>query len=249
MWYRTPKAVLTRVQESLMQDAEIERIQIGGKSVQTYRFPAEGHRLLLVHGWGGRASVFSFIIQRLRRLNLDIVTFDAPSHGNSPGRKSNFYEFTEAISVVGAAHHPVAGILAHSVGGLCSLSSLANGFETRRFASINTTFSLNHLLFRHFSEQHGISQSIAKRVEKHIEKRFGETIWEDFHGPKRLEKLDLPVLFLHDSGDPITPVQSWLPHEKRSPHLTLETTNGLGHYGGLLDKRTVTRLADFFNAD
>ena len=247
LWYRTQKPALSVAEKSLMQDAQVEYLRIANTSVPVYRFPAEGPRLLLVHGWGGRASHFSFVIHRLRRLNFDIVTFDAPGHGLAPGRRSNFYEFTQAVSAVGQANAPIDGIIAHSAGGLCALSSIATGLATQKLACINPVFSLNDLLFGHFSEKHGIPQSIAKRVERKIEQRFGASIWPDFDGAKRLSQLNLPVLFMHDADDPITPIASWLPHQQNAPNLMIEKTQGLGHHGGLLDKKTLSKLVDFFS--
>src|SRR5262249_43937268 len=77
--------------------------------------------VLLVHGWGGRTGQLAPIAEHLGREGFAAVGFDAPAHGESRGRVTNLVEFADAIDAVAGAFGPVAGTVAHSMGGAAAV--------------------------------------------------------------------------------------------------------------------------------
>ena len=65
----------------------------------TYRWPGNYRKVLIIHGWEGRATNFESIIKELINKRFDVTSFDAPSHGSSA--KSNtmkdFGEFVQHL--------------------------------------------------------------------------------------------------------------------------------------------------------
>src|ERR1043166_8169499 len=60
-----------------------------------------GPTVLLVHGWEGRGSQLGAFVEPLVAAGLSVVAFDAPGHGDSPGRR--LYLADLADCVVGVA--------------------------------------------------------------------------------------------------------------------------------------------------
>ena len=44
-------------------------------------------RVMLVHGWSGRALVMTAFVEPLLRQGIDVVAIDLPGHGDSDGRR------------------------------------------------------------------------------------------------------------------------------------------------------------------
>ena len=79
-------------------NTSILKIKSINKKIQFYRWKGKGPKVLLVHGWSGRASNMFCIIERLIEKDYDIYSFDAPAHGNSPSKTTNIPEFIACIN-------------------------------------------------------------------------------------------------------------------------------------------------------
>ncbi len=86
----------------------------------------EGPTVLLVHGWNGCAAQMSRFIEPLVRAGYYVVAPDLPAHGASSGRRTNLFEFAEAIALLGRRVGPVHGVIAHSLGAAAAAISLAS---------------------------------------------------------------------------------------------------------------------------
>jgi predicted alpha/beta hydrolase family esterase len=78
---------------------------------------------LLVHGWEGRASNFGAIIPILVKKGYRVVSFDAPSHGNSTKRKTNFFDIPELIEVL-LKKETYNLVVTHSIGSVLALMAM-----------------------------------------------------------------------------------------------------------------------------
>ena len=88
--YKLPKReipVMTKAQKSSVHVKKL------GKNVFCYHWSGKGPKIMLMHGWSGRATNFYLIIDALIRLDFDIYAFDAPAHGKSSGLTTNLPEF------------------------------------------------------------------------------------------------------------------------------------------------------------
>jgi pimeloyl-ACP methyl ester carboxylesterase len=83
--------------------------------------------VLLVHGWAGRGSQLGAFAGALAASGLRAVTFDAPGHGESQGRRSSLLAMSDALLAVAESAGAVAGVVAHSAGAAAATWALRRG--------------------------------------------------------------------------------------------------------------------------
>src|SRR6478609_3042547 len=69
--------------------AQRGRVVVRGHDLATYRWGGGDRTVLLLHGWRGRASQFAPLVRELVAEGFHVVAFDAPAHGDSPGRNTD----------------------------------------------------------------------------------------------------------------------------------------------------------------
>ena len=116
--YKIPKREIPIIKSSKISTVKIKEI---GKEIKLYRWKGKGPKILLVHGWSGRATNMYFIIQKLIENNYDVYSFDAPAHGNSPTSTSNIPEFIACIKELSSSIKSFNGIIGHSGGAFASI--------------------------------------------------------------------------------------------------------------------------------
>ena len=67
------------------------------KKINVYHFGSGIKKILLVHGWSGRGTQLVKFAEEFQKLGYQIVSFDAPSHGKSPGSTTLMPEFIASI--------------------------------------------------------------------------------------------------------------------------------------------------------
>ena len=77
--------------------------------------------VICLHGWGGRATQWSALANRLLAAEHRVVALDAPAHGASDGDRASLPAFRNALlRVIETAGEPTA-LVGHSLGGLAVL--------------------------------------------------------------------------------------------------------------------------------
>lgn len=217
--------------------------------VAVYRWGEQGPRILLIHGWNGRGTQLAGFAQPLVEAGYQVVAFDGPGHGKTPGSWTTIFRLTEATLAVVDKYGPVEGVIAHSFGSAVTAYALNHGLKTSQVVSISAPASIHYLVQR-FCHALRIPASVQKRLEKRIEKRMnahaGGDIWE-YISPEANAKTirDIPALIVHDSED----------HDVDSSHgqrmhaawqgSELLETKGLGHRRILRNRKTIRRIVDF----
>ncbi|MBK6516554.1 MAG: alpha/beta fold hydrolase [Polyangiaceae bacterium] len=96
----------------------------------------EGPAVLLVHGWGGRGAQLRGFIEPLVSRGRRVVLFDAPGHGARGTGTSSLPQIGAAVAAMLAAIGPVAGVIAHSMGGPATALALERSRLRPRLAFI-----------------------------------------------------------------------------------------------------------------
>ena len=112
-------------------------LRIGSADVTTYRWGAGDRTVLLLHGWRGRASQFAPLVRELVSEGFHVVSFDAPAHGDSTGRRTDIRDWIEATEQLQRAHGRFSAIVGHSFGALAGLTAARNGVTTGAVAAIS----------------------------------------------------------------------------------------------------------------
>lgn len=202
--------------------------------------------VILVHGWGGRATQLLGFVDPLVATGARVIAFDAPGHGESPGTTTNIPEIAEAIEAAAALASSVSAVIGHSMGGAATVYALAGGLPARRAAIIGAPAdALQWLtqLARTLDLRGGTLAETRHRIEASVGVPF-EALDAATLGPA----IRAPLLVVHDRGDrnvPFADAERWSSLVRTAGLLA---TEGLGHQRILRDGPTIARTISFVTA-
>jgi len=225
-----------------LSGARGQAIDVGGRRVRTWTW-GEGPTALLVHGWGGRGSQLAAFVEPLLARGFSVTTFDAPAHGDSDGRQVTLPEMVAALRAVAAAHAPIHGIVAHSIGALATARAVYEGLAAGALVFIGPPAELvtPSLVF---GDALGLSRRVRERMQARIEQRVGVT-WDAFDVARLATSQQAPLLVVHDRGDAEVPWQHGVAIAHAWPTAELLTTDALGHRRILRDPTVVAEATSF----
>lgn len=204
----------------------------------------EGPTVLLVHGWGDRASRMGAFIEPLLASGRRVVAVDAPAHGNSPGTTTNAYEIEAALRAV--AHH-VGGVdaaIAHSMGGLETLLAIRSGLSVQRLVLLASAVRMEHAMDK-FGARFAIPERSMQGLRTRIERRFGGSVFDDLSADRLVAGIDVPGLLIHDRDDPQVDVPDAQLLAASWEGGRLIPTEGLGHDRLLRDAGVIGTATDY----
>ncbi|MFH8579499.1 alpha/beta hydrolase [Streptomyces zaomyceticus] len=238
-------------EEALLATARTGHLRVRGKDVVTYAWGDGRRPVLLVHGWSSRASRLTAFAEALLARGYSPVAFDAPGHGDSPGRASNIVEYREIIRELHTRHGDFDAVVAHSFGVLASLFALRDGVRTARFVGLGGVGSFD-LLVKGFRAGLGVDERVVRCMRAHVERRLAPDepgIWDRLDADLDPGALGAPVLLFHDeSDDMVPPAQSRLLARAHGDRARLVVTRGLGHRRILRDPDVVAEAVEFLTA-
>ncbi len=204
----------------------------------------------LVHGWGGTGSQLGLFVDPLVASGLQVVTYDALSHGASgPGplgpRRSTAIEFADALGAVAQRFGQPAVVVAHSLGGLATGWAMQHhGLRPDRLVLIAPMVRVQPY-FRPFVRALGGGSRTQRAMVPALEARIGVRMGEfDLAHLAALDDLP-PLLVLHDEDDPDTRWADARDLAEAWPDAELISTSGLGHNRIVRDPRVVAEVTEF----
>ena len=114
-----------RWERELLGRARSFRVPFGDAHLPAWEWgPAEGTPVLLAHGWEGRGSQLGAFVFPLLARGFRVVAFDGPGHGRAPSHRSSVVHLALGIERMATVLGPLAGVVAHSVGGAATALAL-----------------------------------------------------------------------------------------------------------------------------
>jgi pimeloyl-ACP methyl ester carboxylesterase len=223
-----------------------DRFAIGSVVGQTW---GEGPAVYLVHGWAGDRTNLGAFVAPLVEAGHRVVTFDAPSHGESgPGaygpRSATILEFAAALEAVVARYGIPHALIAHSLGAAAVAVTLCDGMRAGRVALISPT--AGPLAFeRMLAAALGYGERTRRRLFVRTERRVGAPM-RQFDVPELGRAVLMPkTLIVHDRDDRVTAVAEGEAIAASWAGSRLHVTSGLGHRKILRDPAVVAEVVDF----
>ncbi len=202
-----------------------QRVSLGeGRSALWFSRGA-GPRILMIHGWEGRATQWGPFADAATRAGFEVLAVDAPGHGHSTGRTAHPALFAKALLEADRRYGPFAALVGHSMGGASAAFALSSGLRADRVVLVASPSATVGVL-RRFSGYIGLSKAAERRFFDRMEAVVGVPA----------EELDVaglglrnPTLVIHSRDDREIPfaeaeaiVDSWASAE-------LLALDGLGH--------------------
>ena len=225
----TPGSYVPSADErSRLEQGEPFHVRVHGRRIRGWRWGA-GPGVLLVHGWSGRGIQLHRYIDPLVRAGRTAVAIDGPAHGESEGRRTSYFEFTDVIRSLISPDRGlrIQGIVAHSFGAAAAVNALAHQGAAVKTVLLAPALQLRKTVFDAL-ERHGVPPRVWEPIIASYETRFGYSLERD--DPHRhLADLRSPVLVVHDVDDPVIAHGDSEALCGRIGRVTLKTTSGLGH--------------------
>jgi len=238
------KFAIPEAEQNVLQRAETYTVQAGHLSVQVYTW-GRGPAIVLVHGWAGRAGQFRSFIEYFTANGYQVIAFDAPAHGNSPGKRTNIVEFKDAIHALHAHVKKIEAIIAHSIGGAATVFALAEGLPVNTLVTIATPADAEEILHEYAVRLHASAKAIG-HLRNYIYRTFNRPFHEltAAYFATRLNPATR-WLILHDEHDKEISIRNATLLSNAYPHATLKITAGLGHVRILRDEATLQTCMEF----
>lgn len=227
----TPPTRDIRELPELFQQAEEIRLDFDNHHVVGYRWNhGAGKKVLVNHGFESTAINFVAYVAPLLKKGFEVILFDAPAHGRSPGKRINTIIYRDMIKAIDARFGPIRNFVGHSLGGLSVSLAMAEIPHDRDCKLVlmapaaNTSTAIDN-----FFRLLRLPVSLKPWFISELEDRGGHPLsW--FMISRALEQVKAQVLWLHDEDDQVTPVRDARAVEaKQFPNIRFVYTHGFGH--------------------
>lgn len=207
-----------------------------------------GKKVLLIHGFRSHCLKFEHLAAALMEKGYTVYGFDAPAHGRSGGKKIEAVTYREMILEADRQFGPMQAGIGHSLGGL-SLA-LATEFwpDTKNRLAIfiapatETTRSIGEL-FKIFPVRQAVRDAFNDII-----KELANLPVTHFSVNRVVQKIESPVLWIHDEEDFVCPLEDLQPSlNQRPPGVQFLITKGLGHNQVYREQAIVDRIVAFIH--
>lgn len=205
-----------------------------------------GPRVLLVHGWNGRGMQLGRLIDPLLSAGYQVITFDAPGHGQSTGTRTHLLQIRDVILALAHQHGPFHAAVGHSFGVAALSAAIAAKMTIPNLIAISSPGGLGTLIDR-YCQAMCIPAATEQYLRQRLQQRIGTALWQKFATSYPLEHGVERSLIIHDKDDQWV---DWHESEQLSqcwPNAQLLLTEGLGHRRILRDPELLRKITAFID--
>lgn len=215
-------------QRQWLQSARYLLPVISGFPVQVYRWPGDGPKVLLGHGWQSNSYRWKRLVEELNQEGYDIYAFDAPGHGDSGGDHLHVPLYADVLHQLRKELDPSI-LIGHSMGGMAILYDLFLRPSDRieKVVSIGAPARFVYVMDA-FQRVVGVNRRVRAAIDQHCHEWVGRTV-EDFNSIAFSENLSIPGLLIHDIEDEVISYQASVAVHKSWKESRLVLTKGFGH--------------------
>lgn len=242
--YKLPKREIPVLSQAQKSSVFIKGLE---KRVFCYHWKGKGPKIMLMHGWSGRATHFYKIIEALIGLDYDIYGFDAPAHGKSSGLTTNLPEFIVSLETLLNRWGPFEAVLGHSGGGFTSSYVCAHRTEIKKLILISPFDQLMDVFEKYF-DLIQLGQKARNLMISYFSKKTNQNISE-FSSAVSARSIQAKTLVIHDENDRELEVFNAVNIDKNLKRGKLLITKGLGHRRILRDESVIDQIVNFLRTD
>ncbi len=205
----------------------------------------KGPVIWLLHGWESRGSTFYKLIPLLVEKGYQVIAWDGPAHGESPGDTSNVPGHAHALSIdmnEKLFTEPIA-ILGHSFGG-ATLAVLSKIHKMPAKVIIVSAPTRILGVFERFKQLIKLGEKASQRFIQMSEKYSGYT-FEDVSLTNNDISVLSDTLIIHDIGDDVIPYEDFEALKDTWQSGQFITTENLGHRMTIKDPEMLDTIVGF----
>ncbi|MCK4287583.1 MAG: alpha/beta hydrolase [Bacteroidales bacterium] len=252
-----PVSEITNIDTKLLSKAKKTEISFEGNMLPVFTW-GEGKTVMLLHGWGSRASHLAIMARILVQAGFRVVTFDAPAHSsvknNTLKVTTNMFEFGRSLFAVANQTGKIHALIGYSLGAATS-AFIVSGFlkmakykiSLQKLVLISSPSSIDAMI-DHFSDNYNLSPNEKTKLKEEVEKEFDLTIL-DYSVGTALKNSTVDLMLIHDKDDNEFPISNVYKIHKDCRSATLAITEGHGHHKILLDRNILNKISDFLTTN
>lgn len=231
-------------ERAVLESATPIALSAGGLPLAAWTWgPSDGPVVLLVHGWAGRGAQLGAVIPALVARGRRVITWDAPAHGDSPGRTTTLASMAEVLRGVADRVGPIESVIAHSFGCAATTIALARGLRVGRAVYVAPLYTIGGTVDR-FARTLGLSTGARRDFEAALA-HANLAGHADIEGALLAPAMTTPLYVIHDRDDREVPYSEGVATARAWPGARLLTTGGLGHRRVLVEREIVEAAVDF----
>ena len=238
--HKIPKRELEMDHNSIQKLIKIPAID---KEVVLYQYGKSEKKILLVHGWSGRGTQLFKIADELLEAGYSTISFDAPAHGKSPGKKTIMVDFIATILEIDKQFGPFEAAIGHSLGGMSVLNAIKKGLKVNHAVVIGSGDIVEDIM-DDFVAKLELKPKISTLLRLHFEKKYKEDM-NSYSAFLAAKETTIPVLVIHDNNDADVPVKAGIHIHKYLKNGELLLTDGLGHRKILGNPKVIEKTVQF----
>jgi pimeloyl-ACP methyl ester carboxylesterase len=231
----------------IFEEAERVACKVDRYVIRGFRWNQNaGKKALILHGFESNVFNFEYYIRPLISKGYEVLAFDAPAHGGSPGKILSLPLYVKTISAIYTFFGPIDAYISHSFGGLAITHFLEEGHHDPHtklvlIAPATETTTAIDSFFRFLQ----LGNGVRKEFDLLIKEMGGE---EPAHYSLRrtMRRIHAQTLWVHDENDELTPLKDAIRvKEMNLPQIQFIITSGLGHKNVYRDKEVREAIVEF----
>jgi len=244
LWFSTHRHPPPARELRLLKSATPFTVKSEGKDIKAHHWGQQGPLVLLVHGWNGRGAQLGSFVPSLLKNGYQVITFDAPGHGETSGKNTTVFEIASAILALNEARGPIHSVITHSFGGVCAALAITEGLNVDRAVFIAPPATVESMTDT-FTSIIKMPSAVAFYFKQRLEADFGQNIWQSISTEHMVRQFHFPGMVVHDQDDYDVPWQFGERVASAWPNARFSMSTGLGHRRVLRDKNVIARCIDF----
>lgn len=245
--FTTPKRKqASRWERDFEQRGKVSHVTVAGNALRLLTHGSGPKTVLLMHGWGGRASQMGSFAEAFVAAGYKVVSVDGPAHGGSSGKSSDLIGFSQAVAGVVAHLQGVEAIVGHSLGAASTLLALSQHTLDVKKLVLVSCFSDGVFITEEFGRFFRVGRDGMQAMRNQMETHYNHTVtWQGISPRATIKDCTQPVLLIHDRDDEDTPFQQTLELQVSYPAASVFATDNAGHYQILRDARAINTAVAF----
>ncbi|MGC1206007.1 MAG: alpha/beta hydrolase [Flavobacteriaceae bacterium] len=231
-------------EKEFLETADKKVVFYNDIGIQTYQWIGNKPTVLLIHGWESNSYRWKDLIELLKSEDYNIISIDAPAHGNSGSKMFNAILYSECINVV-INQFNIHTVIGHSVGG----TAIAIALHNYNISSVKKLISLGApsnfiALSKTYRKMMGFNKRVKKAMDSYYLQEFGH-LPEYFTVANYSKNILAKGLIIHDRKDRIIPYKDAIEIARHYKNSKLIKTVGFGH--GLKSEIVYNHILEFLN--
>lgn len=244
LWFSTQRFKTPAKELPAKKSAVTSTMDIQGLPVAIYTWGTADKKVLFIHGWSGRGTQCAGFIQPLLNAGYQVMSFDGPAHGQTPGNQSSVLQFADTLVLINERYGPFDAAITHSFGGMALAYAMSSGFSIDRIVCVCPPDNFD-VIINNFKKALALPDAVAAIVFTKFYATHGFSLPHRISTVENVKALSNEALVIHDEDDTDLGWQCGKNVADAWPNAKFIKTSGLGHRRIIRDPGVIKTTVDF----